>query len=111
MIIELPWPTASLSGHNNGTWRGKSAIVARHRLWAKLATGAAKVQVADGKGDILIGMHFYPPNNRSDRCNFANRVKPYFDGIAEALGVNDIRFLPSYHFCYVVEHGKVVVEL
>lgn len=111
MIIELPWPPASLSGHNNGTWRSKSGLVAKHRAWAKLATEAVKIKAIDGEGDILVAMHFYPPDNRSDRCNFANRVKPYFDGIADALKVNDKHFLPSYHFHDVVKSGKVVVEI
>lgn len=108
--IVLPWPPATLSGHNNGHWRGKSAIVAKHRAWAFQATKAARPSVP-AKGDILVTVDFYPPDNRSDRLNFPNRMKPYFDGIAEALGVNDKRFLPAFNFYAPVEGGKVIVQI
>jgi crossover junction endodeoxyribonuclease RusA len=52
-----------------------------------------------------------PPNRRGDRVNFPNRMKPYFDGIADALNINDSRFLPSYHFAEPVKDGRVVVTL
>jgi len=111
VTIELPWPPASLSGHNKGHWRGKAAIVAQHRLWARNATLAAKVR-APARGDIRVIVGFYPPDRRGDRVNFPNRLKPYFDGIAEALGVNDSRFLPSYHFCEPIKgRGKVVIGI
>jgi crossover junction endodeoxyribonuclease RusA len=109
-IITLPFPPASLSGHNTGHWRAKSPIVAKHRTWAKLATIAAEIAVPE-TGDIRISFTFYPPDNRGDRLNFVNRIKPYADGIAEALGVNDKRFLPSYHFGLPAKGGSIVVNI
>lgn len=109
-MIELPFPPASLSGHNTGHWRAKSAIVAKHREWAKNATLAAKVAVPE-TGDIVLVVTFYPPDRRGDRFNFPNRMKPYADGIADALGVNDKRFLPRYHFGEPCKPGKVVVVI
>ena len=50
------------------------------------------------EGDILVHVRFVPPDRRGDRTNYPNRLKPYFDGIAEALDVNDRRFLPSFEF-------------
>lgn len=111
-MIELPFPPSSLSGHAKGHWRGKSAVTAKHRAWAKAATLAAKVKAPEGTGDIRVIVTFYPPNRRGDRVNFANRMKPLFDGIADALKVNDSRFLPSYHFAEPVKGaGKVVVVI
>lgn len=109
--IELPFPPASLSGHNKGHWRAKSAIVAKHREWARLATLAAGISVSGIGGDIRIVTTFYPPDKRSDRTNLPNRLKPYFDGIADALNVNDRRFLPSYHFAEPVKNPRVVVSV
>jgi crossover junction endodeoxyribonuclease RusA len=109
-IIELPWPPASLSGHNKGHWHAKSGIVAKHRDWAKNATLAAKPFVPT-RGDIRVSVTFYPPDHRGDRVNFPNRIKPYFDGIADALKVNDSRFLPSYHFAEPVKNACVVVSI
>jgi crossover junction endodeoxyribonuclease RusA len=113
-LIELPFPPASLSGHNTGHWRKKSAIVAKHREWAIKATLAIRnrlsINLADNS-DIRIGITFYPPDRRGDRCNYPNRMKPYLDGIADALCVNDRRFLPTYHFAEPVKNARVVVAI
>lgn len=109
-LIELPWPPASLSGHNTGHWRSKSGVVAKHREWAKHATLAAGIAVP-WDGDIGIAITFYPPDRRGDRANYPNRLKPYLDGIADGLKVNDRRFLPSYQFAEPVKGGRVVVRI
>jgi hypothetical protein len=111
-MIELPWPPSTLSGHAKGHWYTTSPIVAKHRAWAKNATVAANIGPVPVEGDIHIGFTFYPPDRRSDRCNFANRLKAYIDGIADALKVNDRRFLPAYHFAEPVRgDGKIVVTI
>jgi len=107
-VITLPFPSAKLSGHNNGSWYDKRHEVKKHREWAKTATLAAKPSVP-ALGDIPIHFRFIPPDRRSDRMNFTNRLKPYADGIADALGVNDVRFLPSFEFCPPEKPGKVEV--
>lgn len=108
--FSLPFPPASLSGHNNGRWQSKSGPVKVHRAIAKLATLEACVAVPD-EGDIPITMTFHPPDKRGDRVNFPNRAKPLWDGIADALGVNDSRFLPTYVFGDPVKGGQVLVTL
>lgn len=109
-MIVLPFPPASLSGHNSGSWRGKSATVKHYRDGAHWATLASRPQVPDA-GDIPIRFTFYPPDNRGDRCNYPNRLKPQIDGIAKALGVNDKRFLPDYVFAEISPPGRVEVEI
>lgn len=111
MVIELPFPSSKLAGHSKGSHWGTSRIVATHRAWAFHATRAAKLGTFPGKGDIAIEIDFYPPDNRGDRVNFPNRLKPYFDGVAEALGVNDSRFLPSYRFHAPGKPGRVVLTV
>jgi hypothetical protein len=108
MIITLPFPPASLSGHAKGHWRAKAAETAKHRGWARSATLAAR-PVVPAEGDIRIHVRFVPPDRRSDRTNFANRAKPIFDGIADALGVNDRRFLPSYTYADPEKPGRVEI--
>ena len=108
--IVLPFPPASLSGHNTGHWRSKATPTAQHREWARLATLAAKPPIPPD-GDICIHVRFQPPDRRGDRTNFPNRLKPYFDGIADALAVNDARFLPSYEFAAPAAPGSVTVTL
>ena len=114
MCIELPWPPASLSGHNTGHWRAKSGIVAKHREWAIGATLAVRNQVEVNlleDSDIRVSVTFYPPDRRGDRVNFPNRMKPYWDGIADALCVNDRRFLTTYHFAEPVHNPRVVIVI
>jgi hypothetical protein len=109
-IIQLPFPPASLSGHNTGHWRSKSGVVAKHREWAKKATLAVRnqINISLDNSDIRIAVAFYPPDRRGDRVNYPNRLKPYWDGIADALGVNDRRFLPSFHYALSVKDARVV---
>jgi hypothetical protein len=108
--IILPFPPASLSGHAKGHWRSKSGPTAKHREWARLATLAVAPQVP-ASGDIRIHIRFVPPDRRGDRTNFPNRMKAALDGIAQALGVNDSRFLPSYEFAEPKKPGQVIVTI
>jgi hypothetical protein len=110
MDVELPWPPASLSGHAKGHWRGKASVTAAHREWAKEAAVTAGAR-EPGPGDIRVIATFYPPNRRGDRVNFPNRLKPYWDGLADAMGVNDSRFLPSFVFAEPVKGGRVVLSV
>lgn len=112
--IVLPFPPASLSGHAKGHWRDHAKVTKAHRAAAKTLTiealGGMKVNVPP-RGDIGIRIAFMPADNRSDRTNFAGRMKPYIDGIAEALGVNDKRFLPEYAFLPPCPPGAVIVTV
>lgn len=110
-MIVLPFPPASLSGHAKGHWRAKAAETAKHRRWARDATLAARPFTLPEAGDIAVTVRFIPPNRRSDRANFPVRMKAYFDGISDALGVNDRRFLPSYTFSDPESPGRVEVTV
>jgi crossover junction endodeoxyribonuclease RusA len=109
MAIELPFPSSKLAGHGNGFWFGNAKVVSAHRQWAWTAARAAKVRAPDHAGDIPIRIVFVPPNNRGDRTNYPNRMKAYIDGIADALGVNDRRFVPTYDFRPPQKPGWVTV--
>jgi crossover junction endodeoxyribonuclease RusA len=108
-MITLPFPPSSLSGHAKGKhFYAKARTTAQWRQWAYQAALAAKATAPDA-GDIRIHVRFIPSNRRGDRVNFPNRMKPVFDGIADALKVNDSRFLPSYEFCEPEAPGRVEV--
>lgn len=109
-MIELPFPSSLLAGQSDKHFWRLRPVIKQHREWARLATLAAGMKAPDGAGDICVGVTFYPADRRGDRVNFPNRMKPYWDGIADALKVNDSRFLPSYHFAEPIKGaGKVVV--
>ena len=109
-MIVLPFPPSSLSGHAKGHWHGKSAVTAKWRAWAKHATLEAKA-TAPADGDILVRVRFVPPDRRGDRVNFPNRCKPIFDGIADALRVNDSRFLPAFEYCAPEKPGRIEITI
>lgn len=117
MILTLPFPPAILSGHTGGNGMGKWKKIEEVKFRRSLAkeTAAEEMDVvgyrAPADGDICIRITFIPPDNRGDRVNFAARMKAYIDGIAEAIGVNDKRFLPSYCFRAAQKPGSVVVEV
>lgn len=108
--ITLPFPSSAMSGHAKGHWRVKAAQTKRHRDIAYWATKEARPSVP-ADGDIRIRVLFVPPDRRSDRANFPVRMKAYFDGIADALGVNDRRFVPSYEFAEPQKPGHVLVTV
>lgn len=107
-MIVLPFPSSALSGHNKGNPHAKAGIVRKHREWARLATLEASPRIPVN-GDITVTVRFVPANNRGDRINYPNRMKPYFDGIADALGVNDKRFVPMFIFAQPEAPGRVEV--
>jgi hypothetical protein len=109
-MIVLPFPPASLSGHNKGHWRGKSPVVAKLRQTAHDATWDAKPVIPE-RGDVRLHIRFVPPDRRGDRVNYWNRCKPLIDGIADGLGINDSRFLPSMSFAEPEKPGRVEVTV
>ena len=109
-MIELPWPDAALAGHSSKHPWVMRPIIKKHREWAEKATRAA-MPIVPAEGDIRVSATFYPPHNRGDRVNYPNRLKPYWDGIADALKVNDRRFLPSYHFAEPVADARVAIVI
>lgn len=111
MLVVVPWPPSALSGHNNTHWSRKHTLVKKHRRWACEAALAAGVAPLEGEGDIPLRIRFVPPDRRGDRTNFPNRLKPAIDGIADALGVNDSRFLPSYDFAEPERPGRVEITI
>jgi hypothetical protein len=109
ITITLPFPPSSLSGHNTGNRFVKAKVV---KEWRGLAAAATR-RTTFADGDINVTVEFYPPNNRGDRMNYWNRMKPIFDGIADGLGVNDKRFTPAGHHVAAADKAKgyVVVKV
>lgn len=108
--ISLPFPSSKLSGQHNAHHWVTRPIINAHREAARDAAVEANLAIPS-EGDIRIHVRFIPPDKRGDRVNFPNRMKAYFDGIADALGVNDSRFLPSYEFAAPEKPGRVEVSI
>ena len=91
-VIRLPWPPATLSPNNRSHWAVKAKATARARKDAFYAAKEAKA-VAPASGEIWLQVTAFPPHNRAyDRDGLQSRLKASFDGLADALGVDDVRF-------------------
>lgn len=98
-IITLPWPDKRLSQNARVHWAVRAKATKAARTAAGWATKAAKVKI-DGEGAIYLHVYFYPPDNRRrDGTNMLGSLKAALDGIADALGVDDVQFRVSYEVC------------
>ena len=119
MKITLPWPDKRLSPNARVHWRAKAGPKKQARSDATIATyGALGCGLRDirarlaGKAPIPLTITFTPPDaRRRDRDNMQGSAKHLLDGIADALGVDDYRFRPSYEFADPEAPGRVVVEI
>lgn len=119
MKIALPWPDARLSPNARLHFRVTAAVKAKARedacslTYDALPCGLEEArQHFAGEGPIAYRVTFYPPDKRHrDDDNMIGSFKAARDGIADALGVNDRRFKPEYHFADPCKPGRVVVEL
>ena len=117
MIITLPWPDKRLSPNARLHWRAKINPKRNARedaAWSTKATAgfrACKAALPDA-GSIPVKVTFYPPDRRHrDDDNMIGGFKAARDGIASALGVDDRRFRPEYHFAEPEKPGRVEVVI
>ena len=115
-VIVLPWPDKRLSPNARVHWRERARIAkaAKFDGWAmtmKLPIDA-RLAFKQSEDPIPLLIRFCPPDKRHrDKDNMIAALKHQLDGIAEALGVNDKRFLPSFEFCEPEKPGRVEVVL
>lgn len=107
MSITYPWPDYRLS--RNG--RGNRRLIAR--LTKETRQRAARMTDERGLGPMRPAMPvkvtYHPPSRRWDRDNVEAMGKATFDGIADALAVNDKHFDPEKIVGEPVKGGAIVV--
>lgn len=110
----LPWPDKAMSPNARVHWSVKSKAVKIARSFAFLKTKEAgwdKIELPEGR--LHLWIDFYPPTKRMpDDDNMLSRCKAYRDGIADALGIDDKRFI-SHPFVKseVVKGGEVRIRI
>lgn len=116
MIIDLPWPSKEL--WPNGGDRNHPAKIARlkkkHREWAYLCALEVKPkQFKHDGGKIPVTLYIYakPKGPYPDADNCIAAMKSSFDGIADALGINDRDFLAPAVIYAEPREGRVAVRL
>lgn len=97
-MIDLPYPHRALWPNGRAHWAEKAKQTKLHRAWAFAAMRAYLGPSFKHNGDrIPIRITVYPKGRgvAPDRDNAMAAAKSYFDGIADALGVNDSLFDPQ----------------
>jgi crossover junction endodeoxyribonuclease RusA len=109
--VTLPWPPKELSPNSNLHWAKKAKKKKEYRVACWALALEAKLATPAGEGKIPIEITFYPPDKRHrDADNMVAAIKSGLDGLADALKVNDKRFLPSFYFKEEVA-GMVKIEI
>jgi len=117
MIITLPWPDPSLSPNrkNGRHWsavhnaKGKRLVDARLLVLAEMR----KTGYTPPAGAFGLSITFHAPDKRRrDLDNLLAAMKADFDGISQALGVDDQMFNPiTLRRGECVKGGCVVVDV
>lgn len=117
MNVDLPWYPKQLTPNfkRRKHWSAYRKPTADYREachWivrqACLAEGLAILPT----GLTLKSVTFYPPDRRHrDDDGMIGAFKAGRDGIADALGIDDRHFRPSYHFGEPVKGGSIVITI
>ena len=114
-MIELPWPHKDLNPNARVHWTKKASAAKMARDTAfkiTLVTMQCLSISLDKSKKINFVIEFYPPGKRKyDDDNLIASFKPYRDGIADALRINDVSFKTIANIKEVVKGGKVIVKL
>jgi hypothetical protein len=94
----LPWPDRALHPNSRTHYmaRSKAAKAARKAAWAiarQAWTVADMANLPDGRLHVWID-GYGTDRRRRDADGLLSSLKPWLDGIADALGVDDRRFVP-----------------
>lgn len=112
--IVYPWPPKQLTPNakRRTHWRVYQPIAKRYRADCAVLTKASRIRIAAGDVPVLMSITFYPPDRRHrDDDGMIGAFKAGRDGIADACGIDDRHFRPSYHIAEPTKGGKVVVEI
>lgn len=110
MRVILPWPPKSLSPNARVHWGKKAKHVKKYRADCYVMARLHRPVFKDAS--IPLTITFCPPDaSRRDHDNMIAAFKAGADGVAQAWGVDDSRFIPSYRVGTPVRHGAVIVEV
>jgi hypothetical protein len=115
-MIILPWPDKVLSPNSRTHWAQKSKAVKVARQFGRIAAmeaGLSAISFSGYDGKLHLWIDYYAKTrNYPDADNCLSASKAYLDGIADALGVNDSRFIVHpYVKCETVKGGKVAIRI
>jgi crossover junction endodeoxyribonuclease RusA len=92
--VTLPWPAKELSPNARMHWAQKAKFAKAYRMACFTLCLQAKLAKPETEGRLHLWLDFYPPDRRHrDDDNMIASFKAGRDGIADALGVDDKRFV------------------
>ena len=113
--VTLPWPDSKVMP--NAIRRQNRFVSARAikkaRSHAYRVSNAANLPVIpDGTSIIRLRVIHHLKDRRRDEDGMKGSLKPYFDGLADSLGVNDKVFRVEHEFTETASKpGKIVIEI
>lgn len=115
IVVNLPWPPSQLNPNKRLHWSRKSRAARLYRnmcfVLAKSAIESSDYHYA-GVGKMVLSIEFCPPDKRRrDDDNMLASFKSGRDGVADALGVDDNKFVTSFEVCSPVPDGAVIVTI
>ena len=112
MRVTFPFPPKELSPNSRLHWAKRAKAVKSYRQECMIIARNAGLRV-DWPGQVHLWVTFFRPNRRRyDDDGLFSRFKAGRDGIADALGIDDNRFLyRPYLHDEVRPGGEVVVAL
>lgn len=94
MTVVLPWPPKLLSPNARTHWAKKSRAAKAYRAACGTLCRQAGMVAPPSPDRLHLWLDFYPPDRRArDDDNMVASFKAGRDGIADALGIDDKRFI------------------
>jgi hypothetical protein len=93
----LPWPDRALHPNSRGHWskRAKAAKAARQAGFVLAREAGWRDLPLPAEGPLHVWIDGYPTDRRRrDADGLLSSLKPWLDGIADSLGIDDRRFVP-----------------
>lgn len=111
--VELPWPDRRLHPNARVHWSVKAGAARKARRDAFYACRASGLGTVPDDIALNITATFFPPDKHvRDDDGLLSSLKAAFDGIADALGVDDSRFrIQPIRRGHVVKHGEVHIGI
>lgn len=115
--LNLPWPDRVMSPNSRSHWGAKWRAIKIYRSMTIAHCTKAKVHllrkfILKNGPAINLEIIFNPPSKRSfDLDNCIASFKAGQDGIADALGVDDTHFKPTYAMEYHPNSAGVSVKI
>ena len=113
MKIGLLWPDSRLNPNRKTHWGTRARLNNDAKGWAILSVKAITLEQLDRSKKYRVSYLFYPPDKHMrDLDNIEAACKSTFDGVAQALGIDDSQIkLVDKQWGNVIKGGMVIYEI